>query len=149
MGKYEVKQINNLLNYDVDSLVKQSKEESYRFVERLINDYKNGSNTFDHYGEGLFGMFNEEGVLVAIGGLNKDPFLNEQYIGRLRRFYVSKECRRSGIGSLLVKRIIDEAKRYYKILVLHTDTEQADKFYCAIGFTKGNLYPNSSHYMEL
>ncbi|MDR4886005.1 hypothetical protein RGU12_00405 [Fredinandcohnia sp. QZ13] len=52
MGKYEVKQINNLLNYDLDSLVKQSKEECYRFVERLINDYKNGSNTFDHYGEG-------------------------------------------------------------------------------------------------
>ena len=74
-------------------------------------------------------MFNEEGVLVAIGGLNKDPFSNGQYIGRLRRFYVDKEYRRSGIGSLLVKKIINEAKRFYKILVLHTDTDQADHFY--------------------
>ena len=93
-------------------------------------------------------MFNEKGVLVAIGGLNKDPFSNGQNIGRLRRFYVDKEYRRKGIGSLLVKKIIEEAKKYYEILVLHTDTEQADKFYSSIGFTKGNLYPNSSHFME-
>ncbi|MGG0662810.1 GNAT family N-acetyltransferase [Viridibacillus arvi] len=148
MEKYEIKQINNLLNFDIDGLVKQSKADGFRFVERLVNDYKNGSNTFNHIGEGLFGVFNEEGVLVAIGGLNKDPFSNEQSIGRLRRFYVSKAYRRNGIGSLLVKRIIDEAKKYYKIIVLHTDTEQADKFYSSIGFSKKTLYPNSSHFME-
>ncbi|MGE7931610.1 GNAT family N-acetyltransferase [Viridibacillus arvi] len=148
MEKYEIKQINNLLNFDIDSLVKQSKADGFRFVERLVNDYKNGSNTFNHIGEGLFGVFNEEGVLVAIGGLNKDPFSNEQSIGRLRRFYVCKAYRRKGIGSLLVKRIIDEAKKYYKIIVLHTDTEQADKFYSSIGFSKKTLYPNSSHFME-
>lgn len=148
MEKYEVRYINNLFDYDLDSVVKQSKEDGFRFVERLINDYKNGSNTFNQFGEGLFGVFNEEGVIVAIGGLNKDPFSNGQYIGRLRRFYVDKEYRRNGIGSLLVKKIIEEAKRYYKILVLHTDTEQADKFYSSIGFTKGNLYPKSSHFME-
>jgi len=147
MSKYKVKRINNLLNFDLDSLVKQSREEGFRFVERLVNDYKNGSNTFTDFGESLFGVLNEEGVLVAIGGLNKDPFSNEQYIGRLRRFYVSKEYRRNRLGSLLVKEIINEAKRYYKILVLHTDTEQADKFYTSIGFSKGNLYPNSSHFM--
>lgn len=149
MEKYVVKYINNLLNFNLDSLVKQSKDEGFRFVERLINDYKNCSNTFNHFGEGLFGVFNGEGVLIAIGGLNKDPFSNEQYIGRLRRFYVSKEYRRHGIGSLLVKRIVDEAKRYYKILVLHTDTEHAEKFYTSIGFSKGNIYLNSTHYMEL
>ncbi|MFE6169578.1 GNAT family N-acetyltransferase [Viridibacillus arvi] len=148
MEKYEIKQINNLLNFDIDSLVKQSKADGFRFVERLVNNYKNGSNTFNHIGEGLFGVFNEEGVLVAIGGLNKDPFSNEQSIGRLRRFYVCKAYRRKGIGSLLVKRIIDEAKKYYKIIVLHTDTEQADKFYSSIGFSKKTLYPNSSHFME-
>ena len=142
MEKYEVKYINNLLDYDLDRVVKQSKEDGFCFVERLINDYKNGSNTFNQFGEGLFGVFNEEGVLVAIGGLNKDPFSNGQYIGRLRRFYVDKEYRRSGIGSLLVKKIINEAKRFYKILVLHTDTDQADQFYSSIGFTKGSLYPN-------
>lgn len=141
MSTYEVKRLNNLLDYDLDCLVMQSKEEGFRFLERLVNDYKDGSNTFEHSGEGIFGVFNEVGILVAIGGLNKDPFSNRKYIGRLRRFYVSKEYRKNGIGTLLVKRIIDEAKKYYKILVLHTDTEQADKFYSSVGFSKGNLYP--------
>jgi GNAT superfamily N-acetyltransferase len=149
MGKYEVKRIDNLFDFDLNSLVKESKEEGFRFVERLVKDYINGSNTFNHFGEGLFGVFTEEGVLVAIGGLNKDPFSNEQNIGRLRRFYVSKEYRRYGIGSLLVKKIMGEAKRYYDVLVLHTDTEQADQFYTSIGFLEKNLYPNSSHFMEL
>lgn len=148
MGKYEVKQIKNLLDFDLNRLLEQSKEEGFRFIERLVNDYKTGSNTFNHFGEGLFGVFNEEGVLVAIGGLNKDPFSKERNIGRLRRFYVIKEYRRKGIGSLLLSKIIDEAKRYYKILVLHTDTEQADKFYASLGFIKTDLYPNSSHFME-
>ncbi|MDY0393973.1 GNAT family N-acetyltransferase [Virgibacillus halophilus] len=70
-------------------------------------------------------------------------------MGRLRRFYVNREYRRNGIGSMLVKRIINEARKCYKILVLHTDTRQADNFYTSIGFSKGNLYPNSSHFMEL
>ncbi|HAM81981.1 GNAT family N-acetyltransferase [Ornithinibacillus bavariensis] len=148
MRKYEVKRIHNLLNFDLDSLVKQSREEGFCFVERLVNDYKNGSNTFNDFGEGLFGVFNDDNVLVAIGGLNKDPFSYGQNIGRLRRFYVSKAYRRNGIGSLLVKEIINEAKRYYKILVLYTDTEQADKFYTLIGFSKENIYSNSSHFIE-
>ncbi|MFT4412832.1 GNAT family N-acetyltransferase [Fredinandcohnia humi] len=149
MGEYEVKQINNLFNLDLNTLIKQSKEEGFRFVERLVNDYKNGTNTFNNLGEALFGVFNEKGELVAIGGLNKDPYSNKQYIGRLRRFYVHKKFRRKGIGRLLLKSIINEAKKYYKILVLHTDTNQADNFYSSFGFTKIHLYPNSTHYIKL
>jgi len=146
---YKVKPINNLFDFDTDRLIKESKEEGFRMIERLIADYKDGSNTFNNFGECLVGVFNEEDVLVAIGALNRDPFSDEQYVGRLRRFYVSKEYRRKGIGSLLAQTIVEEAKRYYKVLVLHTDTEAAHKFYCTIGFSKGNLYQNSSHYMKL
>ncbi|XXM73085.1 GNAT family N-acetyltransferase [Lysinibacillus sphaericus] len=93
-----------------------------------MNDYKSGSNTFNREGEVLIGVFNEEEIPVAIGGLNKDPFSKDETPGRLRRFYVSKEFRRSGIGSLLVNGIIDEKKKYYGVVVLHTDTEQGDRF---------------------
>lgn len=149
MEKYEVKQIYNLLSLGLDSILKQSTEEGFRFVERLIVDYKNGSNLFNLTGEGLFGVFSEEDVLVAIGGLNKDPFSNEISVGRIRRVYVSKDYRRHGIGSLLITNIIVEAKRYYKTIVLHTDTEQGDRFYTSLGFSKRNLHPNSSHFMEI
>ena len=46
IAKYEIKQLNNLLNFDLNMLIIQSKEEGFRFVERLVNDYKNGTNTF-------------------------------------------------------------------------------------------------------
>jgi GNAT superfamily N-acetyltransferase len=149
MEKYEVKQIQNLLHFDLNKLIKESKEEGFRFVERLANDYNNGSNTFNEMGEALFGVFNKKGEMIAIGGLNIDPFSNQPYIGRLRRFYVSKEYRRNGIGSLLLKKIINEAEKYFKILVLHTDTKPAEDFYASFGFSKENLYANSTHYMEL
>lgn len=149
MRDYEVRQIDNLFDVDVAILVKQSKEEGFRFVERLVNDYQNGVNIFGSFGEALFGVFNQKGELIAVGGLNKDPFSKKQSIGRLRRFYVSKEYRRNGIGNLLLKTIIDEAKKYYKLLVLHTDTKQADNFYVSFGFSKDNLHPNSTHCMEL
>jgi GNAT superfamily N-acetyltransferase len=149
IGNFELKPITNLLDFDLHSLVEQSKEDGFRFLERLVNDLKSGSNTFNREGEVLIGVFNEKGIPVAIGGLNRDPFSKDKNIGRLRRFYVSKEVRRSGIGSLLVNRIIDEAKRHYEIVVLHTDTEQGDRFYRAVGFSRWNLYPGSSHYLVL
>ncbi|OIU68585.1 GNAT family N-acetyltransferase [Rossellomorea aquimaris] len=148
-GNFELKHIVNLLDIDLHSLIEQSKEDGFRFLERLVNDYKSGSNTFNREGEVLIGVFNEKGIPAAIGGLNRDPFSKDKNIGRLRRFYISKEVRRSGIGSLLVNRIIDEAKRHYEIVVLHTDTEQGDRFYRAVGFSRGDLYPGSSHYLVL
>jgi GNAT superfamily N-acetyltransferase len=149
MKEFEVKQIINLFCVDLTHLVKESKEEGFRFLERLVSDYKNGTNNFNKPGEFLYGMFNKEGVLIVIGGLNIDPYSNEQRIGRLRRFYVSRDYRRNGLGRLLLKQIIYDAKHYYKVLVLHTDTKQADKFYTSFGFLKENLYPNSTHHLKL
>lgn len=149
MEEFIVKQLSSLAEIDLNHLVKESKEEGFRFLERLVNEYENGSNTFDKPGESLYGLFNKEGVLVAIGGLNADPFSNEKCAGRLRRFYVSKDYRRHGLGRLLVNQLITDAKHFYKVLVLNTDTEQGDKFYTSIGFAKGNLYPNSTHYLCL
>ncbi|WP_214484998.1 GNAT family N-acetyltransferase [Bacillus sp. SM2101] len=149
MDEYVVIEIDDLLNTGLNALVMESKEEGFRFVERLINDYKTGTNKFNNFGEALYGVFNKTGSLVAVGGINIDPFSKEPYIGRLRRFYVSKLYRRNGLGSLLVKKIIVEAKTYFNVLVLYTDTDEASKFYTAIGFSKGNIYQNSTHYLDL
>ncbi|RDI42166.1 GNAT family N-acetyltransferase [Falsibacillus pallidus] len=149
MGNYVVKQINDLSKVDLSLLIKESKEDGFRFVERLVNDYHDGTNTFSQHGEALFGVFNEHGEIVVIGGVNIDPFSDRPNTGRLRRFYVSREYRRNGLGSLLLKSIIDEASKHFSILVLHTDTIDADRFYTSYGFTKGDAYPNSTHYMEL
>lgn len=143
MNHFKLRKINNLDTIDLNKLVNESKEDGSCFLTRLVNDYKNGTNTFNKHGEALYGVFDERGVLVAIGGLNIDPFSSEQIIGRIRRFYVCREYRRTGIGSILLTNIIKDAKNYYHILVLYTDTNQGDQFYKSHGFLKGNIYSNS------
>lgn len=149
MEQFELKEIKNLLDVNLMDLVTESKKEGFRFLERLINDYKNGTNNFSRSGESLYGVFNKEGLLIAIAGINKDPFSNEGEIGRLRRFYVSKDYRRNGLGRRLVNKIINDARKHYKILVLYTDTKQADKFYTSMGFLNENRFSKSTHFLKL
>lgn len=149
MSELEVKQIENLLSIDFAHLVKESKEDGFRFLERLVDEYRSGTNTFHKPGELLYGVYNTDGILVAIGGLNVDPFSENQKIGRLRRFYVASSYRRKGVGALLLNEIIPNARRHFEVLVLNTDTESADKFYTSLGFSKEAKYKKSSHYLNL
>ncbi|WP_410982849.1 GNAT family N-acetyltransferase [Bacillus cereus] len=80
------------------------------------------------FGECLYGVFQGE-VLIGIGGINQDPYTKAKAVGRLRRFYISKAYRRKGIGNLLLKKILSDAKKHFQIVVLYTDTEQGSQFY--------------------
>ncbi|UTE78353.1 GNAT family N-acetyltransferase [Rossellomorea sp. KS-H15a] len=147
MGKYRVVTITNLLEQDLHTLVQESKEDGFGFVERLLNDYREGTNRFNKQGEALYGIYDHGNELIAVGGLNVDPTSAEK--GRVRRFYVKKEHRNEGIGTLLLKQIIFDARRSFNVLVLHTDTEKANHFYTSFGFTKGDRYPNATHYLDI
>ncbi|GGE61348.1 GNAT family N-acetyltransferase [Priestia taiwanensis] len=149
MSEFKMKKIKNLLYKDIKHVIEESKEEGFLFLERLIHDYQNDTNTFNKLGEALYGVFNREGLLVAIGGLNIDPFANRELVGRLRRYYVLKEYRRLGLGKQLLTKIIEDAKNHFHVLVLYTDTEQADKFYTSCGFTKEKKFPKSTHFLNI
>jgi GNAT superfamily N-acetyltransferase len=149
MSDYMINKIEDLSPEEITEILLESKKEGFRFVERLLKDYLDGTNKFNKTGEALYGIYNKEKVLLAVGGLNIDPFSNETSVGRVRRFYVKKEYRQNGLGKLLLQQIITEAKVHFQVLVLHTDTEQAAQFYQRLGFTKRNLYQNSTHYLYL
>lgn len=149
MEKFSVQRVTNLIDVDFIHLVNESKEQGFCFLERLVDEYKNGTNTFNRPGEALYGVFDKMSVSIAIGGLNIDPFSNQPKVGRLRRFYVSKNYRRMGLGSLMLETIILDAVNYYNIIVLHTDTKEADKFYTAFGFSKNYTFPKATHSLNL
>ncbi|WP_242486470.1 MULTISPECIES: GNAT family N-acetyltransferase [unclassified Bacillus (in: firmicutes)] len=96
----------------------------------------------------LYGIFQGE-RLIGIGGINENLYTEDNKIGRLRRFYIAKDYRRKGFGRLLLGRILSDAKIYFTIVVLHTDTEQGDQFYTSSGFVKGKMYVGTSHYLNL
>lgn len=148
MKDIHIQQIEDLMKYKHDYLVQESKEEGFNFLIKLISEYENKINIFNKTGECLYGIFQGE-KLIGIGGLNKDPYTENNKVGRLRRFYISKDYRRVGLGNLLLTRLLSHSEKYFKVVVLHTGTKQGEVFYNANGFVKGEVYKRSSHYKVL
>lgn len=152
MGGYNVDDFNireiDLDKTDITDLVNESLSEGHLHISRLLEDYKSGRNRFSEEGEALFAAFLKDQI-IGIGGLNKDPYLNDNSIGRVRRLYVLKSFRQHGIGRKLMDAVIQEAKRHYTVIVLNTDNPVADKFYRSLGFSDQLSYNNCTHYLGL
>ena len=61
---------------DITALLEASQTEGHNLVRHLLDEWNDGSNRFDAPGEALF----EARVgprLAAIGGLNRDPYLDD------------------------------------------------------------------------
>lgn len=128
----------NALPDDIDGLLVQSIDEGFNFVRRLIADFDTGKNRFDQQGEALFAALDGE-RLVAIGGVNIDPFESASGIGRVRRVYVLPECRGSGVGRQLIGAIEAHAAKHFSQLNLYTDTVSAAQFYQRLGYVAVSL----------
>lgn len=133
---------------DLQPLLVESRQQGFEFLQRLVNEYARGTNCFAGSNEALFSVYNGED-LIAVGGLNADPYLKEEGIGRVRHVYVLSAWRRQGVGRLLVERIIEEASHNYSLLTLRTFNPQADQFYRAIGFQTKPEIKATTHYLVL
>ena len=71
---FTVQRVKDLRTLDLTQLVNESEAEGYRFLSRLVNEYKDGTNTFSEPGEALFFIQDEAGKVAAIGGVNQSPF---------------------------------------------------------------------------
>jgi len=148
MTCFVVRNLVALPEADLKPLLEESRMQGFEFVNRLAAEYANGTNRFDGPGEALFGV-TCGGSLVAIGGLNRDPYAQHDYTGRVRRVYVLDQWRGQGVGRLLVERIIAEAREHFSLLTLRTLSEQADGFYRALGFRTQPKLDGATHHMVL
>jgi GNAT superfamily N-acetyltransferase len=139
----EIRLVNELLCFDLSDLLEESILEGHHHIQRLLDDYKTGVNRFALPGECLFLALQEERV-IGVCGLNRD-LQNGILYGRLRRFYVIKAFRRSGIGKRLVDAVIANATTSFKYICLHTDSPIAAAFYKSMGFEIENSLSNSTH----
>ncbi len=79
---------------DCQSLALEARATNHPFLDRHIADGRSGANRFDKPGECLIGLFDGE-RLVAVGGLNSDPYdTSGRAVGRLRHVYVAQSHRR-------------------------------------------------------
>ncbi|MGI9408208.1 MAG: GNAT family N-acetyltransferase [Hyphomicrobiaceae bacterium] len=128
-------------------LVSDARAAGFRFVDRLTREWETGENRFDRQGEKFLGVSLHR-TLVGMGGLNIDPYAKDPGIGRIRHLYVLSTRRRSGIGSLLLTRLLDGAEQHFKRIRLRTAETTPDAFYTAHGFRPSDEV-NASHELIL
>ncbi len=146
---FTVERVEDLQAITISHLVKESETEGYRFLSRLVNDFQDGTNRFNKPGEALFSVHNEAGDVVAIGGVNQSPFSVDKQVARLQRFYVLDDARRQGVGSLLLKQIIDHSRATFNEVTIRTESSKADAFYRANGFELDDSASETTHVMQL
>lgn len=122
-------------------------QEGFLFIEKLWKEWENGKNRFTAPGEKLFGCV-YQAALIAIGGLNQDPFDGRSGIGRIRRVYVRPAWRNKGIGQALVYTLVENARTSFTALHLRTDNPTAARLYERIGFSR-SLALNATHVLDL
>ena len=125
-------------------LAADAEADGRRIVSRLIAEWLDGRNRFDRPGERAYFAV-DGGRVVAVCGLNVDPFADDPAVGRVRRMYVAVAHRRKGAGSAMLKELADEAKSHFRTLHLRTDDAGASAFYEANGFSRVDGDPNCTH----
>ena len=115
-----------------------------RMVSRLIEEWAEGVNRFDGTGERAY-VAVAGGSVVAVCGLNIDPFAGDPLVGRVRRLYVAAGERHRGVGSVMMTVLAEEARGHFQVLHLRTDDAGASAFYEALGFTRVEGVPNCTH----
>lgn len=132
---YVIKAITDLSQVDITPLLTESQAQGFRFVAKLVKAHQSGSNRFALAGECLLGIVDASAQLVAIGGLNQDPYTQQPRCGRLRHFYVLAAYRQQGLGARLLAALTEAARLDFDTLVLRTpDTTAAARFYEHHGF---------------
>jgi len=147
---YKVKEINDNNIDSLNELVEESMKENINFVKRTVNEWKSGKNNFSKKGEKLWGLFLQN-KCIAIGGLNIDPYIenNEGSIGRVRHVYVAQKYRGFDLSRVIMKLIMEEAKKNFKILRLSTQNPIAASLYESLGFKKEvDINENRAEYVN-
>lgn len=141
----------------IQKLVVASKNEGFDMIQRMFDEYEQGINRFDRKGEFLLAAFVDD-QLVGCGGLNiqfsEDAETNQNpatqhKIGRVRRFYVLPEFRRSGVAKRLLQELEKRAKPQFSALCLHTDINHAVQFYTKQNYVFVGHHPSYNYFKYL
>lgn len=146
--KPTIDQVGQLRSNELKELVKESVRGGFNLVERLCREWESGVNRFAEDGEALF-VARIDRKLVGICGLNIDPFVNGNRVGRVRRLYVSRKHRRRGIATALLERVCAEARKRFRILRVGAGNSGAAAFYESAGFVPVEEFERCTHVFEL
>jgi GNAT superfamily N-acetyltransferase len=130
----------------LEHLEREAREEGYDFIATLVEEWANAQNRFDGPGEVLCGGL-DQGVLVAVGGLNLDPFAARPDLGRIRKVYVRPAWRGKGVGGALVTHLVAQARLGFQCVRLRAANAGAGRLYERLGFVPVES-PEATHLLQ-
>lgn len=125
-------------------LVTEADATGFHALSRLLTEWQSGWNRFEQTGEALF-IATDGGRVVGVCVLNRDPYLSDPTIGRVRHLYVAVDHRRNTIGTRLVRAVMELVGGHFVRLRLRTGSPDADAFYVSLGFMPVTGEPACSH----
>lgn len=114
----------------VRALAEGAAAAGYAPARRLLDEWDSGANRFGAPGEIFLAAF-DGSLPLGYCGLNRDPFVTDPRVGRVRRLFVDPRHRGRGYGAALVRRILAEAGAFRRIRVR---TPAAGNFFERLGF---------------
>jgi GNAT superfamily N-acetyltransferase len=129
----------------LEQLQEEAKRNGYTFIDPLVEQWSSGANRFEAPGEILCGHL-DDGLLVAVGGLTLDPFVDQPGTGRIRRVYVRSAWRNRGIGRALVSTLVEHARNNFRRVRLRAENADAARLYERMGFMP-ITNPDATHIM--
>lgn len=144
-----IEPVRELSRVSLGVLLRESEEEGFRFIVRLVEEWDSGTDRFDKPGEALFLVAGSESP-EAIGGLNIDPYQADSTVARIRHLYVRPAARRRRLGTRLARRLLAHARsRSFVAVRLLTDTDGAAAFYESLGFHRSGMSTDATHELTL
>ncbi|MET0531413.1 MAG: GNAT family N-acetyltransferase [Microvirga sp.] len=130
-----------------DALLRESLSEGHAMLQRLGENWLNGTNRFSKPGEILLGAF-DGAALLGVCGRNIDPYGDDPGAGRVRHLYVARSGRKFGVGRGLVIAIAEDAKTAFNHLNARAP-KPAFGFYERLGFKRIENDPFVTHRLNL
>jgi GNAT superfamily N-acetyltransferase len=108
----------------------EAQREGYRHLDRLAEEWNVNRLRFDQDGEALFAAW-VDADLAGIGGLTIDPVLPDAL--RMRRFYVAKSSRRTGIGRAIAEKLLAHPRASDRAVTVNA-AAGSEAFWESLGF---------------
>jgi GNAT superfamily N-acetyltransferase len=116
----------------LDALRAEAQGEGFRHLDRLAEEWNANKVRFDQDGETLFAAW-VDANLAGIGGLTIDPVLPDAL--RMRRFYVAKSSRRTGIGRAIAKNLLAQPRASDRLITVNA-AAGSEPFWGSLGFVR-------------
>ncbi|NNU50293.1 GNAT family N-acetyltransferase [Rhizobium sp. WYCCWR 11279] len=127
----DIRRLRDRLPQEIADLESEARQEGYRHVARLIDEWSSGDNRFEHHGERLLGAYVDD-ALVGIGSMTVDSTISGAL--RMRRFYVRPAMRGRGIGRMLALALLEHARSFCTVVTVHAGNDGAARFWESLGF---------------